>query len=92
MEKSIQLNIEGVKRMTSKLKWSNKARTEMLPTDSSFKDGNARWCGYVDLAMHIAKKPNSFHPEDQRKAKNILLSVRANKLASQIAEVQEQKT
>lgn len=70
--------------MTTQLKWSNRARTGMTPTQGSFKDGNAHWCGYEDLAMHIAKNPSGFALVDRRKAKNILLNLGATKLASQI--------
>lgn len=70
--------------MATQLKWSNKARTRLLPTDGAFSDGDARWCGYEDLAAHIATNPKAFTKVDQQKARNILLNLGRIRLANQI--------
>ena len=74
--------------MHAQLKWSNRAHTELFPNDGSFKGGDAHWCGYVDLAVHIAKRPEAFTPVDQTKAKAILVQEQMYKLAALITEVQ----
>ena len=70
--------------MTTQRRWCNRARTELLPTNGSFQGGDARWCGYVDLAMHIAKNPKGFTDVDKEKALNILSAEGMDKLASHI--------
>lgn len=70
--------------MPSELKWSNRARTGLNPSQGTFQDGNARWLGYEDLAMHIAGNSKVFARSDRVKARNILLNIGARKLAAQI--------
>ena len=71
--------------MPTQLKWSNRAHTALSPTSGSFNQGDARWCGYVDVAVHIAGNPGKFQPVDQVKAKNILTAEGKLKLAALIA-------
>lgn len=67
--------------MPTQLQWSNRAHTALSPTNGSFNQGDARWCGYVDVAVHIAGNPGKFQPVDQAKAKNILMAEGKLKLA-----------
>ena len=81
---AFQMVIDEVKPSlkASSLRWGKQAYTRLtFDAKQGVQDGNVRHFGYVSVAMYVAGNIGLFNRLDVTKARNILVSIGAKKLA-----------